>query len=241
MNSNDTPKIKVAIVDDEELIVTLMTEFFMKHPRLEVVMSANNGADIIEKLRNSDVCPDVLSMDMQMPVMDGIEASKIIRREFPSIKIVIITSFYKKIFIGHMLRLGLNAFIPKGITPNALSECVIEVYDKGFFFMPEQIDVMRQQISESTPEPQLQEEEGFSPREIEILKLTCQQYTSEEIANKMNIAKRTIEGYRSNLMLRIGAKNIIGLVLYCIQNGIVDVDECMLSNKLTFLPYKSNK
>lgn len=231
MDSNDSAKIKVAIVDDEEMIVTLMAEFLSMQPRLEVVMTAHNGAGIIEELENSTVCPDVLAMDMQMPVMDGVEASKIIKEKYPSIKIIIITSFYKKIFIGHMLRIGLNAFIPKGIAPKLLAECIIEVYDKGFYFMPEQFDVMRQQISEGTPEPDLQTNDTFTPRELEILRLTCKQHTSEEIADKLKVTKRTIEGYRSNLMLKTGVKNTIGLVLYCIQNKIVDIDECLLTSK----------
>jgi DNA-binding NarL/FixJ family response regulator len=130
--------------------------------------------------------------------------------------------------MGYMLKLGVNAFLPKGVEPQLLSEAVRETFTRGYFFMDEQIEVMRRQISSNVPEPALSTEESLSEREIEILKLICQQYTAQQIADKLFITKRTVEGHKSSLLLKTSAKNTAGLVIYAVQKKIIDIDDCIL-------------
>jgi DNA-binding NarL/FixJ family response regulator len=229
MTNNGGEAIKIAIVDDEALITTLLAEYFSRYDGLKVLYTASSGEEIIKLLQTKKPTPDVILLDLQMGGMDGMEAASALKQEHPNLKIVIISSHYKKSFMGYMLKLGVNAFLPKGIAPNLLVEAILEVQAKGFYFMNEQVEVMRNQISSNVPEPALTTEESLSDREVEILKLICQQLTAQQIADKLFITKRTVEGHKGNLLLKTGAKNTAGLVVYAIQKGIISIDECLFA------------
>jgi DNA-binding NarL/FixJ family response regulator len=226
---NINTKIRLAIVDDEALIVMLLTDYLTKLEKYEVVLTATDGSQIVEMLRETKVLPEIILLDLQMKNMDGIETTTILKKEFPDLKIIVVSSHYKKSFMGYMLKLGVCAFLPKGIAPSKLAEAVDEVHVRGYYFMDEQIDVMRKQISTSVPVPALSPvEELFSEREIDILRLICQQYTAPQISEKLFITKRTVEGHKSNLLLKTSTRNTAGLVVYAIQNKIIDIDECFM-------------
>lgn len=221
-------KIKLAIVDDEALLVMLLNDFFSKHGQIEVVTTATDGAEFLSNLKLLENIPDVILLDLQMKGMNGIETMAELKQNYPDLKIIVVSSHYKKSFMGYMLKLGVNAFLPKGVEPQLLSEAVRETFTRGYFFMDEQIEVMRRQISSNVPEPVLSSEEALSEREIEILKLICQQYTAQQIADKLFITKRTVEGHKSSLLLKTSAKNTAGLVIYAVQKKIIDIDDCIL-------------
>jgi DNA-binding NarL/FixJ family response regulator len=226
---NINSKIRIAIVDDEVLIVMLLNDYFSKHKQIEVSLTANDGMQLINCLRKTELLTDIVLLDLHMKELNGIDTTTILKAEFPDLKIIVISSFYKKSFMGYMLKLGVNAFLPKGIHPEQLAEAVEEVYTKGYYFMDEQIDVMRNQISSKTPVPCFSSEEDLSEREIEVLKLICQQYTAPQIAEKLFISPRTVEGHKSNLLLKTSARNIAGLVIYAVQKNIINIDDCLLS------------
>jgi DNA-binding NarL/FixJ family response regulator len=221
-------KIKLAIVDDEALLVMLLNDFFSKHEQIEVVSTATDGEEFLSNLKLLENTPDVILLDLQMKGMNGIETMAVLKQDYPDLKIIVVSSHYKKSFMGYMLKLGVNAFLPKGVEPQLLSEAVKETFTRGYFFMDEQIEVMRRQISSNVPEPALSTEESLSEREIEILKLICQQYTAQQIADKLFITKRTVEGHKSSLLLKTSAKNTAGLVIYAVQKKIIDIDDCIL-------------
>lgn len=229
MTKNGGMVIQIAIVDDEELITTLLADYFSKYEEFKVLYTASSGEEIIELLQKNKPIPDIILLDLQMGGMDGMEAASKLKMEHPDIKIVIISSHYKKSFMGYMLKLGVNAFLPKGIAPSILASAILEVQAKGFYFMNEQVEVMRNQISSNVPEPALTTEESLSDREIDVLKLICQQLTAQQIAEKLFITKRTVEGHKSNLLLKTGAKNTAGLVVYAIQKAIISIDDCIFA------------
>ena len=121
-----------------------------------------------------------------------------------------------------MLKAGVNAFLPKGVAPDVLVEAIHSTFSKGYFFLEEQIDVMRNQITTKAPKPKFTAEDELTRRELEILQLICQQLTNGEIAEKLFISERTVEGHRNNLFLKTKAKNVAGLVIYAVQKKIVD-------------------
>lgn len=219
--------IRIAIVDDEALIVMLLRDYFLKHKNILVTLTANDGSTFIESLRNAESPPDIVLLDLQMKELNGIDTATILKKEFPDLKIIVVSSYYKKTLMGYMLKLGVNAFLPKGILPEQLAEAIEEVYNKGYYFVEEQIDVMRNQISSKTPAPSFASEEELSEREIEVLKLICQQYTAPQIADKLFISPRTVEGHKSNLLLKTSARNLAGLVIYAVQKNIINIDDCL--------------
>lgn len=221
-------KINLAIVDDEALIVSLLGSFFKEQSGINVCLTAESGEAFIEDLKEAKVLPEVVLLDLKMKGMSGIDVMEILRRDFPDINAIIMSSHYKQSFTGFMLKTGVAAFIPKGIVSQQLVDIVKEVHHNGFFLMPDQLSVLRNQVSSRAPEPILNENNVLSDREVEILKLICLQKTAKEIGEVLFIAQRTVEGHKNNLFIKTETKNIAGLVIYAIQNKIIEADEIML-------------
>jgi DNA-binding NarL/FixJ family response regulator len=218
-------KIKIAIVDDEELIARLIKDFLVKTGHIEVILTAGDGEEFIDKLRLSEVHPELVLLDLKMKKMDGIETTTILKNEFPQISIIVISSYYKKSFLGYMIKTGVNAFLPKGVSPDELHEAILSVYKKGHYFMQDQVEAMREQISAKAPRPVFSSESALTERETDVLKLLCQQKTAQEIADLLFISKKTVEGHKSNLLLKTGAKNTAGLVIYSVKHNLIDLNE----------------
>lgn len=221
--------IKVAIADDEALIVLLLSDYLTKQKGMQVLFTANDGNQIVDRFAEADVLPDILLLDLQMGETNGIDAAAVLKQKYHDLKIVVVSSHYKKMFMGYMFKLGVNAFLPKGIAPDILADAVEAVYTQGYFFMEEQIEVMRSQIATTAPAPVFSTEEALTDREVEILQLICKQFTAQQIADKLFITKRTVEGHKSNLLLKTSAKNTAGLVIYAIQKQIINIDDCFFS------------
>jgi len=169
--------------------------------------------------------PDIILLDLKMTGMDGIEVTQSLKETYPDIKVIVISSHYQKLFMGFMLKTGVSAFLPKGISPVELVDIIRTVYKQGYFFKEDQMAVLREQIPAKAPKPVLQDEELLSEREKDVLKLICQQKTAKEIGDVLFITQRTAEGHKNNLFVKTGAKNIAGLVIYAIQQGVMSVEE----------------
>jgi len=217
--------IKVAIADDEELFVQLLENFLNKQPHLQCLLAALSGEELLKKVEQSPDKPDIVILDLRMKNLDGAETVMMLKDQYPAIKSIVISSHYQKSFMGYMLRAGVNAFIPKGISPINLLKVIESVYQKGFYFLEEQVETMRSQIKTQAPKPKLKLEEEFTEREREVLTLLCQQFTAKEIADKLFVSKRTVESHKDNLFAKTGARNLAGLVIYAIQHQLVNQED----------------
>jgi len=217
--------IKVAIADDEELFVQLLENFLNKQAHLTCIMTALSGEELLKQIEKSPEKPTIVLLDLRMKNLDGAETVSKLKDRYPAIKCIVISSHYQKSFMGYMLRAGVNAFIPKGISPANLLKVVDSVSQKGFYFLEEQVETMRSQIKTQAPKPKLKLEEEFTEREREVLTLLCQQYTAKEIADKLFVSKRTVESHKDNLFAKTGARNLAGLVIYAIQNQLVNQED----------------
>ena len=218
-------RISVAITDDDALIVSLLENYLNTTPDITVVFTAGGGHALFEKLSSGIQPPQVLLLDLRMDGMDGVAVTEKLKVEFPEIKIIVISSHYQKSFMGFMLKTGVAAFLPKGVSPIELVEVIRTVKKQGYFFKDDQLEALREQIPAKAPRPVLQQEELLSDREREVLRLICQQKTAKEIGDELYITQRTAEGHKNNLFAKTGAKNIAGLVVYAIQNEIIRVEE----------------
>lgn len=214
--------IKIAIADDEELFVQLLENFLNKQAHLKCVATALSGEDLLKRIDQSLDKPNVVILDLRMKNLDGAETVMMLKDRHPEVKSIVISSHYQKSFMGYMLRAGVNAFIPKGVSPEHLLKVIESVHHKGFYFMEEQVETMRSQIKPQAPKPKLKLEEEFTEREREVLTLLCQQFTAKEIAEKLFVSKRTVESHKDNLFAKTGARNLAGLVIYAIQNQLVN-------------------
>ncbi|UUW09247.1 response regulator transcription factor [Flavobacterium plurextorum] len=214
------PVIKIALVDDEVLFRKGIAFLLQREANIEIVFESSNGEELISKLEENDNTPDIIIMDLKMPVLNGVEATKIIRKSFPQIKIIALTSYDSKSFIANMIQVGAVAYLIKNTTPKDLIKTINEVYAKGFYYNESVLKTIQETIVSSKNSKGSLETSFLSPREIEILQLICQQKTTTEIAEHLFLSPRTVEGHRNNLLLKTESRNIAGLVVYAIQNEI---------------------
>jgi len=220
-------QIKLGIVDDESLILNLLENFFNEQEDMEVLITNTSGTDLMDLLEKSSNIPDIFLVDFKMNDLTGTELTEALKIKYPEVRVILISSFYKKSLIGYMLRNNIDAFLPKGIEPKELARIIRIVNRRGHFFTNEQIDVMRTQISNKVPAPKF-DDEILSTREKEILIAICEQLTSKETAEKLFITSRTVEGHRNSLLQKTGAKNSAGLVIYAIKNNLYDPNDLIM-------------
>lgn len=212
-------KIRVGIVDDHELFRKGVIGILDPN-RFEVVLEAENGQAFIDRL--DSVAVDVVLLDLEMPVLDGMEACKRVRERFPELKILILTMHRAPHFMVHMMENGANGYLVKESGPDELEEALERVYRTGYFFNDALSRAMLLKLeggSRKVPKQMLNDE--LSEREAEVLRLICEELTTPEIADKLYLSPRTVEGYRKQLLEKTGARNTAGLVLWAVRQGIM--------------------
>jgi len=219
--------IKIAIADDEELFRQGISFILKKEVNFNIIMQAKDGADLLEQLKNCQELPEIILMDLKMPNLNGIEVTKIIKTKYPRVKIIAITSYYSKPFISNMIATGAVAYLAKNTPPKEVVTTVNAVATRGFCYN----DNVMQVIQENMLNPNVKAARSYfdmdylTKREVEVLKLICDQKTTNEIADKLFVSPRTVEGHRNNLLLKTEAKNTAGLVIFALQHNIVVLEE----------------
>jgi len=212
--------IKIALVDDEVLFRKGISFLLQREDNIDIIFEASNGEELLSNLTASIIKPDIIVMDLKMPILNGVEATKIIRKSFPDIKIIALTSYDTKSFIANMIQVGAVAYLIKNTTPKDLIHTINQVANKGFYYNENVLKTIQETIISTKNSKGNLETSFLSPREIEILQLICQQKTTTEIAEYLYLSPRTVEGHRNNLLLKTESRNIAGLVVYAIQNEI---------------------
>jgi len=212
--------IKIALVDDEVLFRKGISFLLQREDNIDIIFEASNGEELLSNLNESIIKPDIIMMDLKMPVLNGVEATKIIRKLFPEIKIIALTSYDTKSFIANMIQVGAVAYLIKNTTPKDLIHTINQVAKKGFYYSENVLKTIQDTIISTKNLKGNLETSFLSPREIEILQLICLQKTTTEIAEHLYLSPRTVEGHRNNLLLKTESRNIAGLVVYAIQNEI---------------------
>ncbi len=215
--------IGVTLVDDDSLIVGLLADFLATIPGIEVLAVYNSGNSFLMDLSTSNV-PNILLLDLKMQDGSGIEVLDAIARDFSGIKTIVLSSHYQPNYLGHMFRLGANAFLPKEIGKEELVNIIHEVSRRGHYFDSDQIEVLRTQTSDRISSFRIDHSDVLSKREIDVLRLLCHQMSAQEIGDKLFISKRTVETHKSSLLSKTGAKNVAGLIIFAAQNKLVDLE-----------------
>jgi DNA-binding NarL/FixJ family response regulator len=214
--------ISIAIADDETLFRKGMSLLLNGHDNLQVDLEAGNGVDLLEKLAAVETLPDVLLLDLKMPKMNGIEAAKFIQKKYSGLKIIVISTHFSRAFIINMIELSAVAYLPKNSQPEEVVETIEAVYEKGFHYNAEVMAIIRENII-SKKKPKAQFSAELTNREKEVLQLICEQYTAPEIAEKLFISARTVDGHRNNLLSKLECKKVAGLVVYVLQNQLIEI------------------
>lgn len=218
--------LQIAIVDDDKLFTQLLSRFINAQETMKVVYNAANGDEFLAHYEEKKI--DILILDVRMEDGSGLFFLRDIVRRSKDMKIIVLSAHYNQSYIGQMLKLGVSAFLPKAIESEELIEVIETVYRRGHFFTKDQLVIMRLQLSKKIPEFDDDSTKILTERETEILKLICQQYSRKEIGERLFMSIKTVESHKTNLLLKTGAKNTAGLIIYAIQNKIVHPDELIL-------------
>lgn len=214
---------KVALVDDHVLLRNGLANL-VRDLGHTVVLEADNGIDFTEKIATRTL-PEVVLLDINMPKMDGYDTALWLKKNYPDIKILALSMYDDENAIIRMLRNGAKGYILKDSHPSDLKAAIDALSTKGYYYTEMVTGRLIHSINhlDEPGHSSIKEVLGLSQREIDFLKLACTEMTYKEIADQMNISPRTAEGYRDALCQRFDLKSRIGLVLFAIKNGIVNV------------------
>jgi DNA-binding NarL/FixJ family response regulator len=214
-------EISVAIADDHKIFRKGVILSMRSYTNIKFVMEAENGEDLINKIPESN--PDVILCDLKMPIKDGIDSTKYITKNFPNIRVIILTMYEDERFVGHLMDCGAAGYLLKSTEPSEIRKAIMDVMRTGFYLNPFVNKVLiKKNYSKQKFSPNLTTEIVLSEREKEVLTLVCMEFTASEIAAKMEISSRTVEAIKDRLMERFGVKNSVGLVFYAMKNSLID-------------------
>jgi len=207
------------LAEDHLLFRQGLTTLLKEYEEINVLFDASNGIELLDELKKSK--PDVILLDIEMPIMNGKEALLKIKEKYPAIKVIMISSYYDDAYITEYLLLGAVGFLPKHCDIEKVIDAIFAVYEQGFYFDNNISKSLLAKLMKSKAVNPTLPNQILSNREIEILKLTCLEKTSKEISEELFISQRTVEWHRKQIMIKTKAKNVVGLVMYAIKNKII--------------------
>lgn len=214
---NNSPKINIVIVDDHLLFAESLEKLLHSFSGFNVLYHALNGKDLQDKITSEKQLPEVILLDINMPVMDGHETVSWLTENHPEIKVLALSMDDDEDVILRMLCNGAKGYLLKDIHPDKLKEALHEVMDKGYYHSEKVAAALLHSLTDEnkvgTP--------VFKENEIIFMKLACSEKTYKEIADVMHLSPKTIDGYRQELFNKLEIKNRVGLVLYALKNGIM--------------------
>ncbi|ULQ52890.1 response regulator transcription factor [Flavihumibacter fluvii] len=213
--------IKVAIADDHKIFRKGVILSLRPFTNIKFVQEAENGQELIDGLGKSE--PDVILMDLRMPQKDGIETTKQIAKQYPTIHIVILTMFEDERFVSHLMEIGANGYLLKSADPSEIRRAIMDVAEKGYYLnnFVNRI-LLKKSHSKQKTIPSLSSEITLNEREKDVIKYICMEFTAQEIAQKMDVSPRTVEAIKDRLMEKFGTKNTAGLVFFAVKNNLID-------------------
>jgi len=211
-------KIKIFIVDDHSLFREGLKLLLSKLEFVEEVFEAANGQELVENYDNFR--PDIILLDIEMPVLNGIEAARIILKKNPEQKIIVLSMYSDEQYYVPMIELGVSGFLQKNIDFADVKAAIKEVLEGNNYFSPE---ILKGIVLNLNSKKDRKNCEVLTKREVEILLLICKGFSNSEIAEKLFISKRTVDKHRENLLLKTEAKNTAGLVVFAIKKEIFTV------------------
>ncbi len=219
MNKDDNEKIKVLITDDHAVFRTGVKSSLSHYTDIEFIGEAENGVQLLHLINSLQ--PDVILLDIQMPVMDGITTLPQVKKILPNAKIIMLTMSDDAGMISKLMEIGANSYLIKNSDSETIYEAIKTVYTKDFFFNDYTNKAMLSGLrSKKASQQPLLDDADLSDKETQVLKLMCNEKSTKEIADIVDISPRTVEAIRDRLKIKIGAKSTAGLILYAVKHGI---------------------
>ena len=217
--TNNPSKRKIILVDDHTLFRNGLRILLNNMENYRVVAEAANGKQFIDLLEKE--VPDLVLLDINMPVMDGIEAATIAHEKYPNLKIITLSMYGEEDYYYKMVNAGVKGFVLKNSDIKEVKNALDIVYEGGSFFSSELLQNLVNSLKSSVKSKEFHNE--LSERETEILILICQGLSNQEIGDKLFISKRTVDKHRANILEKSESKNTAQLVVYAIKNRLVEL------------------
>lgn len=213
-------KIRYVIADDHKIFRQGVIFSLADFDNLELAGEAENGRELIDLI--PEVKPDVVLMDLRMPEMDGIEATQYLHHHYPDMRVLVLSMYDDEKFIVHLMESGAAGYLLKNAEPDEIRMAIEAVFTNGYYFT-DLINraMLKKIVTHKQFKPSFNNDIQLTDREVEVLRLICEEYTAPEIAKMIYLSPRTVEGVRSKLTEKIGVKNIAGLVMFAVRNGLV--------------------
>lgn len=214
-------KVKLFLVDDHKIFREGLKHLIEVEEVGIVVAEAGNGQEFLLKLE--DATPDIVLMDISMPLMNGIEATQMAREKFPDLKVLALSMHGDEEYYYKMIEAGVKGFLLKDSGIKEIERAIFAVLEGESYFSNELLRQIISGMNSKKSNESAVEKDGISTRELEVLRLICAGLTNEEIADKLCISAQTVKGHRSNLLSKTNCKNSASLVMYAIKNKVVEV------------------
>lgn len=212
--------IQLGLVDDHNLFREGIKSLLDKISDVTLVLEAVNGKDLFTKLKND--IPDVILLDLEMEEMNGVDATLKLQEEYPEIKVLILTMHKEERMISYLMEIGANGYLLKDTTREELEEAIKTVVKNGFYFNEFVSQALLKGLKSKSGKPlKIGKDYHLTARELEVLELIAQECTTAEIAEKLFLSVRTIEGHRKNLISKLGVKNTAGLLIKAIKEKLI--------------------
>ncbi len=208
-------KHTVVVVDDHNLLSQAIGGLVDSFENFKVLYTCRNGKELIKRLDHPDDVPELVLMDVNMPILNGIETTEYLKKNFPRIKVLALSIEEDEAVILKMLRAGARGYLLKDVKKIELYNALLEVLEKGFYHTNTVTKILVDSLTEDK-----EKETQLKDREIEFIRLACTEKTYKEIADIMHLSPKTIEGYRNNIFEKLHLRNRTGLVIYAIKNKI---------------------
>jgi DNA-binding NarL/FixJ family response regulator len=213
--------IKVAIADDHVLFRAGVKSALSLHKDIKMIAEADNGMQLLTVLKH--IQPDVILLDIQMPIMDGINTLPEIKKLYPEIKVIMLTMHNDHSMISKLMELGANSYLTKNSDSEIIYQAIKTVHEQEYYFnqltnkaLIDGLRIKRQ------AEASLPVDAKLSDKEITILRMICEEKSTKEIADLVELSPRTVEAIRDKLKVKTGAKSLAGLVMYAVKSGIIE-------------------
>lgn len=216
--------IKIALVDDHTMFRKGLRALLEESDEMQVVLEAGNGQEFLDALAEAAV--DLVLLDLDMPVMDGMKTLEVVKADHPDLKVIILSMHQDEPMILHLMRSGAHGYLIKESEPEEVELAIHSVMESGFYFNDKVSRIMLAGlVKKQVVKPRLRGGVELTRREMEVLREVCLGLTNAEIADKLFLSPRTVEGHRKNILEKTGARNTAAMVIYAIKQGWIDPAE----------------
>jgi DNA-binding NarL/FixJ family response regulator len=219
-NQESNNIIKVIIADDHVLFRQGVKTALSVKKDVELIAEADNGMQLLNLLKHME--PDVVLLDIQMPIMDGITTLPEIRKLYPQVKVIILSMHNDHSMISKLMEIGANSYLTKNSDSENIYNAIKTCYEQEFYFNELTNKALLSGLRTRRTEAAAPQEANLTEKETAILKMMCEEKTTKEIADIVEISPRTVEAIRDKLKTKTGARSMAGLVMYAVKNGIIE-------------------